>query len=132
MKKNLLPALSNLSNVFRPKQVGFLFTLIVVLFLSPTLKTEAQTCIGPYQGFESCNTKATMQTGGWVFSASATNGTTAAFARNGFYLVSVPTIGQSIVTPLLANPDKFQFYYRSSSATNNITFIANRNIEHGR
>ena len=65
----------------------------------------------------------TMVGDGWGFTANATPVANAANARNGIYFVQLPSTGQSITTPLLTNPDKFQFYYRSSSAVNVVNFI---------
>ena len=126
MKRNLLLAQSNVLNLFQLKSLQLL--IVVFLVLGSVGKTQAQTCIGPYQGFESCRTKGatgtpnTMANDGWVFSASASAGFGATNARNGSYFISLPNPVQSIVSPLLTNPDKFQFYYRSSNATNNVTF----------
>ena len=65
----------------------------------------------------------TMVGDGWGFTATAISVTNATNARNGIYFIQLSSTGQSITTPLLTNPDKFQFYYKSSSAANGVNFI---------
>lgn len=125
MKENLLITPSNLSNKFHPKPVRFLFSILLVLVFGVTTKTAAQ-CIGPYQGFESCKRAASSPFGslmtGWSFSATAQPATSIATSRTGTYFINIPNKGDYVVTPLIATPDKFQFYYKSSNAINNVTF----------
>ena len=114
MKKFLLTSSSNLS-LFRRTVYAF----VVVLGFSASANAQ---CIGPYQVFESCRAKGaigtagTMVDDGWVFSASAVVATGATNARTGLSVIQLSNITQYVVTPKLANPDKFQFYYRTSSA----------------
>ena len=133
MKKNLLSPESKSYQLSQQKPLRFLIALLLVFVFGVTTKTAAQTCIGPYQGFESCRRAASSPFGslmtGWSFSATAVPANAIASARTGISFINLPTTGQYVITPLLVSPDKFQFYYRSSSATNNVTFRVEYSID---
>ena len=125
MERILLLTQSNVFNLFKLKSLQLLIVVFVVL--GSSTKVQGQ-CIGPYQYFESCKIKGVvgppatgMIADGWVFGSTATTVTNnVTFARSGSSFASLPSSGQTITTPKLLTPDKFQFYYRSSSSTNNV------------
>ena len=102
---------------------------LLLVFLLSTLcwKSNAQTS-GSYEFFESfrpTSARATMiATDGWSFNTAAVTPATAlANARTGNNILSFGNVaGNNAITPSLNNPNVFKFYYRSSSATNNVTF----------
>ncbi len=84
---------------------------------------EAQTCIGPYQYFESCKRAAAspfsslMTADNWVFSSAGTTVVnTITNARSGTNYVVIP-VGSSLTTPVIASPNAFLFYARGANAT---------------
>jgi hypothetical protein len=101
--------------------------VFVILFSSTSWICTAQTS-GPYSYFESFrpnSSRATMiATDGWAFSNSAvTPASSLANARSGNNFLSLGNgVGYNAVTPSLSNPNLFKFYYKSSSAINNVTF----------
>ena len=92
----------------------FYFVLIIGMI---GLVSNAQTCIGPFQTFESFKAKASMQTDNWTFSASATIASTLANSRSGTtYGVMGPS--QYIQTPkIVENPSSFLCYVKAPSIT---------------
>jgi len=99
------------------------FSLVVIAFTS-----SAQSSSGPYSYFESFRaptSRASMiSTDGWTFSNSGVSpGSSSTVSRTGMYLLTLGNVvGYNAITPTMNNPNVFKFYYRSSSATNNVTF----------
>ena len=124
MKKFLLTNRSNLALFRRTVCV-----LVIILGLSGNANAQ---CIGPYQVYESFLRAGSLPLNntdllakGWTTStANITVVNNATNARSGSqYFQFNPTVGGFIQTPLLADPDKLQFYFRSQSATLNTNLV---------
>jgi hypothetical protein len=112
-------------------QRNYSLFLVVFFFHVSLSNSSAQNCIGPYQYFESFKAKGTVATvgtmmyDGWTFgSTAATNTSTAqiANARSGSNYGILGAANHYIATPLIATPDKFLFYARSTTALQTITY----------
>ncbi|MFZ4680436.1 MAG: beta strand repeat-containing protein, partial [Flavobacterium sp.] len=124
MNRNLLPPISSLFASFKTKSYILVLTLVLVLNFGITSKINAQ-CIGPYQVFESFGaaaTRPTMITNGWAFSAAAvTPASSAAASRSGSNFLNMgATLGANVTTPIIVNPNIFQFYHRSTLTTRDV------------
>lgn len=123
MEKKLLIQTLNWFQCYSPKSSGLLLTLLLVLNFALIEKTSAQ-CIGPYARFESMKAKTTMQTDGWIFSATPTaaNVGGGASCRSGGSVITMAAANAYFQTPIITTPDNFSFYYRNNSSTNSVTF----------
>lgn len=104
-----------------------LYAILVLLFcFGFESKTMAQTCIGPYQNFESVKARASMVTDTWAFSPAGattiTNNT--ANARSGSNYVVLGTTNHMITTPKIVSPSQFSFYIRGAT-----TAVTNFKVE---
>lgn len=120
MKRFLLPTPSKVSRFY-------LRTLAVLLFGIGVATPANSQCAGPYQNYESFLklgsnpfTDDLVLAKSWTVSGAVVVAAVAN-ARSGSTYVQLPTVGNYIQTPLLATPDKLQFYFRTA-AGNNVNF----------
>ena len=103
-----------------------LYVMVLFFYMSFNSAITAQTCIGPYQHFESFYAKGiassagTMVYDGWVFggggASTVTNSPGNARSGSSYGVVSN---GTYIQTPkILGNPSAFLCYVRGANATN--------------
>lgn len=101
--------------------------LFIILFSTVTSNVTAQSS-GPYSFYESFRVSTArpnmVATDGWYFShVKVTLNSGSTLARTGSYFLTLGnSAGYNVITPSLKSPNEFKFYYRSSSATNNVTF----------
>jgi hypothetical protein len=103
-------------NLMASQKNYYLFLFFIIGFL-PT--ATAQTCIGPYQYFESVKSRAAMITDTWALSpaGATTLTTTPSNARSGSSFVVLGTTNHMITTPKIVSPDKFLFYIRGANTS---------------
>ncbi len=119
MNKKLLFLFTFINKQYTKLQL--IVIMVCCLMFAPF--AEAQTCIGPYQYFESCKRAAAspfsslMTADNWVFSSAGTTVVnTITNARSGTNYVVIPA-GSSLTTPVIASPNAFLFYARGANAT---------------
>jgi IPT/TIG domain-containing protein len=135
MKKTLLTILSNLSNA-NPKK-NLLSLLIVALFAfglgqkSQAQCVEADYAFKVFESFPTSVANLALYTGGaagnliqgtsagnyWTVSAAGVQATTV--SNTGVRALGLTNTTASLITPQIANLEKFSFYYRASTLTTN-------------